>query len=227
METPPRHPHADALEAPGAFDGSPTWRVVRHLRDGTPITVRPISPDDREELRKAFLETSPTTRYLRFLGVVSELTDHTLTYLTEVDQKNHIALVATIVSPDLKTERGVGIARLIRLGDDPHVAEAAITVTDAMQCRGVGSALALELERAARGVGITTIRAEVLEGNEPMRTILEGAGAKRVESRTGSGTISYDIAIEPAHVGSTRIIDVLRGAATTMAMSLRKLVPPQ
>ncbi|HSO40629.1 MAG TPA: hypothetical protein VLT33_49215, partial [Labilithrix sp.] len=85
MELPPDPHHVNALDAPDApdaFDGSPTWKVVRHLRDGTPITIRLISPDDREDLRQAFLETSPTTRYLRFLGVVSELTDHMLTYLT-------------------------------------------------------------------------------------------------------------------------------------------------
>jgi RimJ/RimL family protein N-acetyltransferase len=223
LEPSPEPSHHDATPA---FDGTATWKVVRELRDGTPLTIRPIMPDDREDLRRAFLETSPTTRYLRFLGIVSELTDDMLTYLTEVDQKNHLALVATVVSPDLKTERGVGIGRLIRSTEDTHVAEAAITVTDAMQRHGVGSALAVELARAARHAGIRTIRAEVFEGNGAMRTILEMAGAKRVESRTGSGTISYDFAIEPAPTRAS-ILDVLRGAATTMALSLRKLVPPQ
>jgi len=216
------------LEAPldDAFDGSPTWRVVRHLKDGTPLTIRPITPDDREDLRRAFLETSPTTRYLRFLGVVSELTDEMLTYLTEVDQKNHVALVATIISPDLKTERGVGIGRLIRLHESPHIAEAAITVTDALQRHGVGAALAIELGHAARSMGIHVIRAEVFEGNDAMRAIMENAGAKRVESRTGSGTLSYDIELAPMRDTPSTIVDLLRGAATTMAMSLRKLVPP-
>lgn len=218
------------MEAPlddDAFDGSPTWKVVRHLKDGTPLTIRPITPDDREDLRRAFLETSPTTRYLRFLGIVSALTDEMLTYLTEVDQKNHIALVATMISPDLKTERGVGIGRLIRLPEDPHIAEAAITVTDALQRHGVGSALAVEMGHTARALGIHVIRAEVFEGNDAMRAILETAGAKRVESRTGSGTLSYDIALAPMRETPSTIIDLLRGAAVTMAMSLRKLVPSQ
>ncbi len=215
------------MEAPldDAFDGSPTWKVVRYLKDGSALTVRPLTPDDREDLRRAFLEMSSTTRYLRFLGIVSELTEEMLTYLTEVDQKNHVALVATMTSPDLKTERGVGIGRLIRLAENSQVAEAAITVTDAMQRQGVGSALAVELARAARFMGIHLIRAEVFEGNEAMRAILEAAGATRVESRTGSGTLSYDIALAPMRDTPRAIIDLLRGAATTMAMSLRKLVP--
>ncbi len=225
MAAPPDPPAADE-DARDAFDGSPTWKVVRTLRDGMEITIRPISPDDREALRTAFQQTSPSTRYLRFLGVVGELSEQHLTYLTNVDQKDHIALVATMTSPDLKTERGVGVARLIRMADEPEVAEAAITVADDMQKRGVGSALAFELSRAARAAGIRIIRAEVLEGNSAMRAILEAAGAQAVPSRAGSGTLSYDIAIEPIHATPSRIVDVLRGAAQTMAMSFRRLVPP-
>src|SRR4051812_28924031 len=109
------------------------------MSDGTSITIRPITPDDRNELRREFQKISPQTRYLRFLGVVGELSEDMLTYLTSVDQQTHVALVATMTSPDLKTERGVGVARLIRLKDNPDVAEAAITVVDDLQKHGIGS----------------------------------------------------------------------------------------
>lgn len=209
------------------FTGDPAWRVVRTLRDGASITIRPISPDDRDELRREFLRTSPQTRYLRFLGVVGDLSDELLTYLTCVDQHNHIALVATMTSPDLKTEHGVAVGRVIRLPGEPDVAEAAITVADDAQRRGVGSALARELERAARAKGIRHIRADVLARNAAMRTILESAGAKPVaDSGDGGETLSYDITLEPRQASST-LLDVLRGAAQTMALSFRRLVPPE
>lgn len=209
----------------GAFTGDPTWKVVRTLRDGTSITIRPIQPEDRDELRREFERTSPETRYLRFLGVVGELSEATLTYLTCVDQHDHIALVATTTSPDLKSERGVGVGRVIRLKNDPHVAEAAITVADDLHQLGIGSALAVELARAARARGIRVIRAEVLESNAAMRGILEEVGAKRVDTGDQPGTLSYDIAIEQVP-HPTNIVDVLRGAAQTMAMSIRRLAPP-
>ena len=184
-------------------------------------------PEDRGELLREFQRMSPQTRYLRFLGVVGELSDDVLTYLTCVDQQTHIALVAVMTSPDLKTERGVGVARLIRLKGHPEIAEAAITVVDDLQKHGIGTALALELERAARARGIRHIRADVLEGNAAMRAILDAAGAQRVDAGETPGTISYDIALDPElHPVSTRLIDVLRGAAQTMAISIRKLVPP-
>jgi GNAT superfamily N-acetyltransferase len=184
-------------------------------------------PEDRDELRREFKHISAQTRYLRFLGVVGDLSEEMLTYLTCVDQQTHIALVAVITSPDLKTERGVGVARLIRLKAHPEIAEAAITVVDDLQKHGIGTALALELERAARVRGIRHIRADVLEGNAAMRGILEGAGAQRVDVGESAGTISYDVALDPAHHPvSSKLIDILRGAAQTMAVSIRKLVPP-
>jgi RimJ/RimL family protein N-acetyltransferase len=216
-------PPGDATDAP--FAGDPAWKVERTLRDGTTITIRPIMPEDREALRLGFQHASSETRYLRFLGVIGELSEAALTYLTCVDQRDHVALVATITSPDLKTEHGVGVARFIRMKDEPHVAEAAITVADEWQKRGVGSALAHEIERAAAAGGVRVIRAEVLEGNTAMRGILEGAGARRVDAGENAGTLSYDLVIESPRVTS-RLADVLRGAAETMAISLRKLLPP-
>jgi RimJ/RimL family protein N-acetyltransferase len=210
-----------------AFTGDPSWRVSRTTRDGTTVKIRPIRPEDREELRREFQHISPRTRYLRFLGVFGELSEGMLTYLTCVDQHTHIALVATVTSPDLKTERGVGVARLIRLKGHPEIAEAAITVVDDFQKHGIGSALALELDHAARALGIRHIRADVLEGNAAMRAILESAGAERVDAGESVGTISYDIALDAAHHPiSTKLVDILRGAAQTMAVSIRKLVPP-
>lgn len=210
-----------------SFTGDPSWKVTRTLADGTSVTIRPIAPEDREELRRQFHLISPRTRYLRFLGVVGDLSEEMLTYLTCVDQHTHIAFVAMMTSPDLKTERGVGVARLIRLKSNPAVAEAAITVVDDLQKHGIGSALALELERAARANGIRHIRADVLEGNAAMRAILASAGALRVDEGESEGTISYDIAVDPEQRPSpSRLIDLLRGAAETMAVSIRKLVPP-
>lgn len=214
------------------FAGDPGWRTTHELRDGSIITIRPIVPEDRTELKRQFDEASAETRYLRFLGAVGDLTDAMLTYLTCVDQKDHIALVATMASPDLKTERGVGVARVIRLENEPEVGEAAITVSDDMHRRGIGSRLAYELERAARVRGIRHIRADVLESNAAMRSILEHAGARRVDASSSPGTIAYDIELpsdSPAAsdppAARSGLADVLRGAAQTMAMSIRKLVP--
>ncbi|MBX3189524.1 MAG: GNAT family N-acetyltransferase [Labilithrix sp.] len=210
------------MEPSAPFDGDRSWKALHTLTSGAEITIRGIVPEDREELRRAFRETSPQTRYLRFFGAAAELTEAMLTYLTCVDQQHHVALVATLSSPDLKTERGVGVARFIRL-DDGDVAEAAITVADDMQRRGVAKALAYELERAAVARGVRVLRAEVLENNTRMRSILEGAGA-RPAAAPEDGMISYDIDLGAGPVSvAPSLVDILRGAAETMAMTIRRL----
>ncbi len=220
--------HEDSLtEAPAPdeppFDGEPGWRVERALPDGTMVTVRGITPDDREELRRGFVGLSPESRYFRFLHLgASAPTEDLLTYLTAVDQKNHVALAASMTSPDLKTERGIGIARFVRLAGRPDAAEAAVTVVDDMHRRGVGTVLLRELLRAAELRGITTLRAEVLADNENMRAILERAGAQKVEEESGEGTIAYDLALEHVAPSSSTLFGVLRNAAEAMADRFRR-----
>lgn len=203
------------------FDGDATWRAVRTLKDGTVITVRPIAPEDKGELLRAYRETSARTRYLRFLGSFGDLNDEMLTYLTNVDQKDHVALVATVTSPDLKTERGIGVARFIRLASSPDAAEAAIAVADDMQRKGVGSVLAHEIERAARVRGVRTLRADVLEGNAAMRAILEEAGARRVDTGDAQGTFSYAIELAPEAAPTKSVMDILRATAQAMSSVFR------
>jgi GNAT superfamily N-acetyltransferase len=221
----------DRNDAP--FDGDLAWRVNRTLRDGSSIVVRPILPEDREELRRGYLELSPESRYFRFLNFGTKApSEDLLTYLTSVDHKDHVALGAVTVSPDLKTERGIGIARFIRLSNDESspdkdTAEAAVTVADDMQRKGVGSILLRELLAAARVRNIKTLRAEVLENNATMRGILETARARRVYECEGAGTVVYDLPIEPPvdakdeEAEHPTLFEVLRGAAETMALRFR------
>jgi RimJ/RimL family protein N-acetyltransferase len=222
------HRSSSRLRASGdpPFRGEATWRVQRTLPDGAVVTIRPIMPDDRDELRRGFAAMSPRSRYLRFLGIAPGLSDAMLDYLTRVDQDRHVALVATVASPDLKTERGIGVARFIRVEGQPSAAEAAITVVDDWQRRGVGTVLAIELGRSARALGVRTLRAEVVSDNETMIGILEAAGANRVDRGEDGGTISYDLALEPEAFGE-RLQRVLRGAAQTFGLASRLLrLPP-
>ena len=208
-----------------AFDGDPTWRVTRFLHDGARVTIRPVTPEDREELRRGLAELSPQSRYLRFMHVATLPTDELVTYLTSVDQRDHVAIGASIESPDLKTERGVGVARFVRLEGSSGTAEAAITVVDDMQRKGVGTLLLVELLRAAKARGIRTLRAEVLADNDTMRMILERAGARKVPAESGEGTIAYDLAIDEegeATKSAPSFFEVLRGAAETMALRFRR-----
>ena len=164
----------------------PDYRAEHTLTDGTRVLVRHIRPDDADELRRAFARLSPASRYRRFFGGVGALSEETLRYLTDVDGVNHVAFIVATISPDLKTETGLGVGRFIRSTEDPAVAEAAVTVVDDAQRKGLGRLLLMTLADAARERGVERFRADVLSSNAPMLRMLEEAGAVRVRVESTS-----------------------------------------
>jgi len=179
------------------YDAS--YQETHELSDGTIVTLRCIRPEDREGLERAFSKLSRQTRVRRFLSEVPRMTDAMARYLTEVDGQDHVAIVATKDSLNLKEEEGIGVARFCRLKDEPEVAEAAVTVIDADQGKGLGRMLLKALTEAARERGITMFRAAVLAENEPMRRILDEAGA--VIRKDEGDTLIADVPIEAGPEG--------------------------
>ncbi|MTV25821.1 N-acetyltransferase [Nitriliruptoraceae bacterium ZYF776] len=153
------------------------WSRRVELRDGSPVLLRQIRPEDRERLAAGLTQLSPASRYLRFHAVIDELTPDQLDYLTEVDHVDHEAIVAIDLS---RPERpGVGVARYIREPFEAHVAESAITVADDYQGEGAGTILLGALAARAREHGITVFRNYVLDGNQQMLEVFDHLGATR------------------------------------------------
>jgi GNAT superfamily N-acetyltransferase len=203
----------------------PDLRQEHRLPDGARVVLRHIRPSDAAELRRVFERLSPESRYRRFFGGVSELSDAALRYLTDVDGVDHVALVATGESPDLKAEPGLGVARFVRLPGEPAVAEAAVTVVDDAQRKGLGRLLATSLADAARERGIHTFRADVLADNEPMVAFMREAGARA--HGTVDGVTTFDIPLHPWKDDRGGLVDRLfRAAAGSVGVLLRRLVPP-
>ena len=201
----------------------PEFRETHRLRDGSVVTLRMISPTDRDLLREGIARLSPESRYRRFLAPLGEPTGDMLRYLTEVDGWDHVAIVASKDSLDLKTEEPLAVARFVRLEREPHVAEAAVTVGDWFQGRGLGTLLAATLAEAARERGITTFRGEVLGTNEPMRKLLHEAGA--IMRDTGAGSFEFDIPLDDAPAKDA-FRAILRAAGSQMIELLRRLGGP-
>jgi GNAT superfamily N-acetyltransferase len=178
------------------------------LRDGTPVLVRPISPDDKNLIRQGFDRLSTASRYRRFLAPIDELSDAELRYLTEIDYVDHFAWAA--VRADLPNE-GMGVARYIRLKEEPEVAEAAVTVIDEYQGKGLGTLLLALLGSAALAAGIRTFRAYVLEGNVPMRDLLETFGART--EFDSPGVVRFDVPLDPSLLPESPAGNVLRAVA--------------
>ncbi len=76
---------------------------------GEPVTIRPIRIDDLERGQDFIRRLSPTVRRYRFLGGVSELSPRELRRLCDVDGKNSMAFVATVLQNGGEVE--IGVAR--------------------------------------------------------------------------------------------------------------------
>jgi GNAT superfamily N-acetyltransferase len=144
------------------------------LRDGTPVRIRAIRPDDKQRLRSAFERLSPETVYHRFFQALKTLTAADLRRLTELDFRDHVALVLT--TDDTRDEKLVGVARFARVAPSANRAEIAIVVVDAYQRRGAGALLLEHLVAAARAVGVRELLALVLEDNQRMLELLRSSG---------------------------------------------------
>jgi GNAT superfamily N-acetyltransferase len=181
------------------------------LRDDTPVLIRPLGPEDKALLLDGFSRLSEESRIRRFLAPVASLSDAMLAYLTEVDGVDHFAWVAVHADhPAL----GLGVARYVRMRDEPTVAEAAITIVDEYQGRGLGTVLLGLLAARARTNGITSFRAYVLEENAPMLDLLEEVGA--TAQHDSPGVLAMDVPLDPEQVPDSTAGRVLRAVAARL-----------
>jgi RimJ/RimL family protein N-acetyltransferase len=152
------------------------------LKDGTPVRIRPIRPEDEHSLVEIFNHSSPQTVYQRFFTALPELTPDMARHLSNVNTVNRLALVAeTDAQP-------IGVARY-EPTDEPDLVELAIVVVDEWQNRGLGRILVREILRAAERNGIRRFRADVLAENRRMLRLL-AAEARILDRKTEAGVTS-------------------------------------
>lgn len=153
------------------------------LEDGTVAHLRLIRPEDKRLMLEAWERLSPESRYRRFFAAKASLTVDELRYLTELDNVNHLAIGASCRHAG--QEVALGVARFIRLASPPAAAEAAITVVDDAQRRGLGRVLLTRLIAAARERGIECFVCDVLAENDAMRGLLRSLSPDATERPDG------------------------------------------
>ena len=188
--------------------------VEVELRDESWAGIRPIQPDDKDALLAGFNRLSDESRYKRFLTPMEKLTSSQLAYLTEVDHRDHEALVAF----DLADGDLVGVGRYVRRAEDPTSAAAAVTVADDWQGRGLGTALTRLLAGRALEEGITSLTALLLADNAEMVGLLKGVGELDVKAREGEA-IQVEVPLAPEVVKDPALRSVLRAVAASGGMA--------
>jgi acetyltransferase len=155
-------------------------------RDGAPVTIRPIRPED-EPLLVAFHQTlSERSVYFRYFHMMTlhQRTSHErLTRMCFIDYAREMALVVERTDPQTGQPEIMAVGRLSRTpGTAEPEAEFAILVNDRYQRQGLGSELLRRLIAIGRDEGLRRITAEML---------FENRGMQRVAAREGF-TLKHD-----------------------------------
>lgn len=143
------------------------------LKDGTPIRLRPIKPEDEPLWTDMLARCSPETIYARFRALFQWKHHETATRYCFIDYDREIAIVAEIEEEG--APKLVGVGRLIA-DPDHETVEYAVLVTDEWQNRGLGGVLTDYCYEIAKHWGLRRIVAETSPENERMIALFRNRG---------------------------------------------------
>lgn len=168
------------------------FRLAMALRDGTPVTIRVMRPDDRERLVAAFAKLDESSIYTRFFSYRKEIPEGTLDRIAKIDFVHVTGLVATIGAGSDETV--IGGASYIGdiAADGKRVAEVAFTIEEDYQGQGLATKLFGALAAIARRHGIARFTADVLSGNAAMLAVFARSGLPMRRRREG-GVVQIEL----------------------------------
>lgn len=143
-----------------------------HLRDGRPVKIRALRPDDRADMLVAIGRTSTQSLQRRFFAPKKGFSEREMTFFLDIDFDSHVALVAQVDEDGRPAIVAGGRYIVVR----PGQAEIAFIVVDAYQGQGVGTILMRHLAALARDAGLKELVAEVLPENRAMLKLFNKFG---------------------------------------------------
>ena len=165
------------------------------MKDGSEVTIRPISAED-EMLMRGFHESlSDKTVYLRYLSpmLLSARTTHVrLARMTHNDYDREIALVAE--GENEAGEKAIfGVARLSKLRGTDEEARFTMLISDAYQGQGLGKEFLTRIIQIGRDEKIKRIIALMSAKNEAMKHLCRKVGFSSFETDAQNGMIKAQI----------------------------------
>lgn len=151
------------------------------MPDGTPVTIRPIRPED-EPLMVKFHETlserSVYFRYFHAMRLTQRIAHERLTRICFIDYEREMALVVLHRDPATEEQQILAVGRLILLRGTRE-GEFAVLVSDNWHHRGLGRELLKRLVEIGREERLTRIFGDVLPENRDMLRVCDRLGFRR------------------------------------------------
>jgi acetyltransferase len=149
------------------------------LKDGIPVTIRPIRPEDEPLVVQFHATLSERSVYLRYFGALSLSTRVEHERLVRICSGNYdrgFALVADRTNPATGQHELLGIGRFSAL--NLAEAEVAVLVSDRWQGRGLGTELLASVARVAREEKFQKLAGEILRDNLATQAVFKKVGFK-------------------------------------------------
>lgn len=156
-----------------------TYSARELLRDGRPIEIRALRPEDEANMLVAIDQIGGESLQRRFFVTKRGFSAAEREFFMKIDFVNHVALVAELDEDG----RSVIVGGSRYVVAKPGEAEVAFMVVDAYQGQGIGAILTRHLVGLARKAGLEQLVADVLPGNVAMRKVLGKFGFQTVRSQ--------------------------------------------
>ncbi len=154
-------------------------------KDGLPVTIRPIRPEDEPAIvrfHEALSDRSVYFRYLQMMNLTQRVAHERLIRICFIDYDREIALVAEREGEIM----AVGRLHKSRASRD---AEFALVVADPHQHKGLGTAILERLIDVARSEGLARVTADIHGDNAAMQRIVRKLGFK-IRRELGDPTVT-------------------------------------
>ena len=148
------------------------------LKNGTPVTIRPIRPEDERMMigfHQKLSERSVYLRYFQFLKLSQQVSHERLTRMCFIDYDREMALVALGKEPEGGQEKIIALGHLTK-SHGINEAECAVMVSDEFQHQGLGTELCRRLLAIARKEGVERVVSTILAENTRMCAICKRLG---------------------------------------------------
>jgi len=148
------------------------------MKDGTPVTIRPIRPEDEPAMVKfheTLSERSVYLRYFHLMNLEQRVTHERLTRICFIDYDREMALVAERRNPETGDPEILAVGRMTKV-HGTNEGEVAVLVSDHWQGRGLGKELLSRLMVVGVDERLTKLTADILPDNREVMRICEKLG---------------------------------------------------
>ncbi|MEL6322685.1 MAG: GNAT family N-acetyltransferase [Pseudomonadota bacterium] len=184
--------------------------ITASLRDGTPVMIRQIHPEDKHYLTEGLKELSLASQHYRFFAPKKGFTEEELKAFTEIDHHAHDAWGAFDTSED--GPKPIGVARYIQQESDPKTADFAVTVIDSHQGKGLGTLLLGVIAARATDNGIDAFHSIDLGDNRQLFDVLDDLPLDTDYRGQGEVDVRFKLQKDPEAYPETTTGQVFREA---------------